>query len=177
MRTHRFAGLLDRRCFVAVAAILAACASHDPRDVGSIIPETSILFEPANWLRDRGYEIVYVETNIGTFEALRWRERRTSPRSGTTVGRADYLIVDVYADVPTGRTVMSVVAQTVAVSHSVRDLRPYDIRAADRPSGTVREDAEALLHTSGCELVQSRERRTGVYGPSVEVSCGDTPGA
>ncbi len=172
-----FAGLLDRRCLLAIAAMVAACASHDPQDVGSIVPETSNLFEPANWLRDRGYDIIYVDTNIGTFEALRWRERRTSPRSGTTVGRADYLIVDVYADVPTGRTVVSVVAQTVAVSHSVRDSHPYTIRAADLPSRTVRQDAEALLHTSGCELVQSRERRTGVYGPSVEVSCGDTPGA
>jgi hypothetical protein len=173
MRTSLFTSISNGSLLTLTAIAALACASRDPHDVGRVIPEESILIEPANWVRTRGYSIVYFDTNIGTFEALRWRERRSSPQTGTTVGRADYLIIDLYDDPPTGRRVVTVIAQTVTVSRSVRESRQYGIRATDRPSGTVRRDAEALVRALGCEEVHSEERRTGVYGPRVDVSCGD----
>jgi hypothetical protein len=179
MRANVFAGRPNRNRLLAVTAFVAsACASsHNPDDVSATIPEASIYAEPAGIVRDLGYSIIYVDTNIGTFEALRWRGRRSSPQSGTTVGRADYLVVDVYEDAPSGRLVVSVVAQTVTVSRSLQEFRPYSIRATGRPSGTVRQDAHKLLQALGCERIQSRERRAGVWGPRVDLSCDDTTDA
>ncbi len=157
--------------------VACACASHDPHDLSALIPEGSIYAEPAGLVRDMGYTIIYVDTNIGTFEALRWRGRRTSARTGTVLGRADYLIVDIYEEPPAGQLVVNVTAQTVTVSRSLHDFRPYSIRATERPSGTVRQHAAALLRGLGCKQVQVEERRTGVYGPRADLHCGDTTDA
>lgn len=141
-----------------------------------LVPEGSIYAEPAEHVRKLGYTIVYVDTNIGTFEALRWRERRATTRTGTVRGRADFLIVDVYEDAPTRRVVVTVVAQTVTVFRSLRDSRPYSIEAAGPPSTTVRRHAEALLRALGCKQVQTERRLTGVYGPRIDAKCVDSPG-
>jgi hypothetical protein len=145
--------------------------------VSEIVPEGSIYAEPAASVKDLGYTIVYVDTNIGVLEALRWRGRRSSTRSGTVAGRADYLIIDIHEEVSSGRLVVSVVAQTVVVSRALQDFRPFTIRATDRPSGTVRQDAAALLQSLGCEQVESELHRTGVYGPRADVWCSDNPDA
>ncbi len=169
---HRNPSAQVVRALIGLA--VCSCASHDPHDVSVLLPEASIYAEPARLVQDMGYTIVYVDTIIGVFEALRWRGRRVSTRSGTVTGRADFLTVDVYEDAPARRVVVTVVAQTVTASRSLRDLRSYSLRATERPTTTVLRHAEALLRALGCEHVHSELRLTGAYGPRADVECKDT---
>lgn len=155
---------------MALTLAVTACGAKSP-DWRAALLAGSIYAEPAQVVRELGYEVTDVDTIIGTLEARRWHGSRTSIRAGTRVRRADYMLLDIYTEVPSGDRVVRVVAQTVIVAQSTRTFGREAIIATESPSASVREDARALLVALGCERVQLLQRMTGVYGPQIDAWC------
>ncbi len=149
----------------AVGTVMA-CGSTDPYGRNVTVPEGSLYAQPAQELVNLGYSILHVDTIIGYIEAYRTR--------GGPQSEADRMTVDVYKEIRTGNTVVTIVAQSLERMRFINGMREISGRAGP-PSLSLRQDAERLQRALGCPDVTTEQRMTP-DGIELVVTCDtDTP--